>query len=68
VLPKFVKGYNNTIDGTTGMVPSTVTDSDILKIWRNMTAKQNYIRRTPAKFKVGKHVRISKAKLKFGKG
>jgi hypothetical protein len=34
VLPKFVKGYNDTVHSATGMTPSKVTDTDILKIWR----------------------------------
>jgi hypothetical protein len=33
-----------------------------------MRAKQTSVRRTPAKFKVRQHVRISKEKLKFAKG
>jgi hypothetical protein len=68
VLPKFVKGYNDTIHSATCMAPSKVTDSDILKIWRKMRAKQTSVRRTPVKLKVGHHVRISKEKLKFPKG
>jgi hypothetical protein len=68
VLPKFVKGYNDTVHSTTGMDPSKVTDTDILKIWLKMRAKQTSVRRAPAKFKVGQHVRISKKKLKFAKG
>jgi hypothetical protein len=67
VLPKFVKGYNDTVHSTTGMNPSKVTDTDILKIWRKMRAKQTSVRRAPAKYTVG-HVRISKEKLKFAKG
>jgi hypothetical protein len=68
VLPKFVKGYNDTVHSTTGMAPSKVTDTDILKIWRKMRAKQTSVSRAPAKFKVGQHVRIRKEKLKFAKG
>jgi hypothetical protein len=68
VLPKFVKGYNDTFHSTTGMTPSKVTDTDILKIWRTMRAKLNSICRAPAKFRVGQHVRISKEIHKFAKG
>jgi transposase len=67
VLPKFVKGYNYTAHSTTGMAPSKLTDTDTLKIWRKMRAKHNSLRRAPVKFKVGRHVRISKEKLKFAK-
>jgi hypothetical protein len=49
------------------MEQSKVTDFDILKIWNKMRARHSYIRLAPVKFKIG-HVRISKEKLKFGKG
>jgi hypothetical protein len=68
VLPKFVKGYNDTVHSTNIIAPSKVTDTDVLKIWRRMRAKQNYIRRAPSKFKGGQHVGISKEKLKYAKG
>jgi hypothetical protein len=68
VLPKFVKGYNDTIHNTTGMDPSKLTDTDILKIWRKMRAKHASVSSAPVKFKLGQHVRISKEKLKFAKG
>jgi hypothetical protein len=67
VLPKFVKGYD-TVHSTTGMAPSKVTDTDILKIWNKMRTRHGSVRRAPVKFKVGQHVRISKEKLKFAKG
>jgi hypothetical protein len=67
VLKKFVKGYNDTIHSTTGMAPSKVTESDVLKIWCKMRVKHNSIRRVPAKYRVGQYVRISKVKLKFAK-
>jgi hypothetical protein len=41
VMPQFVEGYNDTVHRTTGMAPSKVTDTDILKIWRRMRTKQN---------------------------
>jgi hypothetical protein len=68
VLLKFVKGYLYMIHSATGMAPSKVTDTDILKIWSKMRAKQTSVRRAPVKFKVGQHVRISKEKLKYAKG
>jgi hypothetical protein len=68
VLPKFVKRYIDTVHSATGIVPSKVTDTDILKIWRKMRGKQTSVRRAPVKFKVGQHVQISKEKLKFAKG
>jgi len=33
VLPKFVKGYNATVNSTTGMAPADESDSDVLTIW-----------------------------------
>ena len=68
VLPKFVRGYNDTVHSTTGMAPSKVTDSDILAIRHKMRSKHSSIRRTAVRFSVGQHVRISKEKLKFAKG
>jgi len=32
VLPKFVKGYNETVHSTTGMPPSRMTDLDVIAI------------------------------------
>jgi hypothetical protein len=68
VLPKFVMGYNDTVHSTTGMAPSKVTDSDILKIWNKMWTRHSSIRSAPVKFKLGQHVRINKEKFKFAKG
>jgi hypothetical protein len=68
VLAKFVKGYNDTVHSTTGMAPSKVTDTDILKIWRKMRTKQSSIRSAAVKLKLGQHVPISKQKLNFAKG
>jgi len=63
VLNKFFKTYNDTVHSTTGIVPSNVTDSDILSIWKRMNAKRLRIRSVNAEFLVGQHVRISKEKL-----
>ena len=68
MLPKFVRGYNDTVHSTTGMAPSKVTDSDILAIWNKMRSTHSSIRRTAVRFSVGQNVRISKEKLKFAKG
>jgi hypothetical protein len=68
VLPKFVKGYNDMVNSATGMAPSKVTVTDILKIWNKMRARRKSIQRAPVKFKAGQHIRICKQKLKFAKG
>ena len=68
VLPRFVRGYKETVHSVTGMAPSTVTDSDILAIWNRMRSKHDEIRRAVVRYNVGQHVRISKEKRKFAKG
>ena len=68
VLPKFVRGYNDTVRSATGMAPSKITDSDILAIWNKLSGRHSSIRRASFRFRVGQHVRISKEKLKFAKG
>ena len=68
VLPRVVKGYNNTDHSATGMASSEVTDSDILAIWNRMLTRHTEIRRAAVRYSVGQHVRISKEKLKFAKG
>ena len=68
ILPKFVRGYNDTVHSATGMAPPKVTDFDILAIWNRMRSKHSAIRRTAVRFSLGQHVRISKEKLKFAKG
>ena len=40
VLPKFAKGYNDTVHSATGMAPSRVIDSDVLAIWKRMVARR----------------------------
>jgi len=65
VLPKFVRAYNDTVQSTTGMAPSRVTDSDVRAILNKMEAKRRLVAKF--KFSVGQHVRISKEKMKFAK-
>jgi hypothetical protein len=50
------------------MTPSGVGESDILAIWQRINKRQNRIPTTKTKFSIGKHVRISKEKMKFAKG
>ena len=68
VLPKFVRAYNVTVHPTTGMAPAKVTDSNIFSIWNRMNKKRRRVRIVRANISVGQHVRISKEKMKFGKG
>jgi len=65
VLQKFVDTYNDTVHSATGMAPSRVTDSDVLAIWQRMNKHIRRVRTISARFRVGKHVRISKEKMKF---
>ena len=68
VLPKFVRGYNDTVHSACCMAPSKVTNSNILAIWNRTRSNYSSIRRAAVRFRVGQHVRISKEKLKFAKG
>jgi hypothetical protein len=65
VLPKFVSAYNNAVHTSTGMGPSKVTDSDVLAIWKGMKEKRSRIRTVKPKLRLGKHVRISKEKIRL---
>ena len=48
------------------MAPASVTDSDILAIWKRLQKKKRQ-RVINAKYSVGQHVRISMEKAKFAK-
>jgi len=65
-LPKFVRALNYTVHSTTGMAPSSVTNSDVLSIWKRINRRR--IRVAKVKFSAGQHVPISKEKMKFAKG
>jgi hypothetical protein len=67
VLPKFVKAYNDTVHTKTSMVPSRVTDANVLAIWRRMEVRRQRVRVATTKFRVAQHVRISKEKIMFDK-
>jgi len=68
VPQKFVDAYNDTVHSATGMVPSRVTDSDVLAIWQRMNKHIRRVRTISARFREGQHVRISKERMKFKKG
>ena len=68
VLPRFVKGYNGTVQSATGIPPSYVTESDILAIWKRKRTLHNTIRSAAVRYRAGQHVRISKEKINFAKG
>jgi transposase InsO family protein len=68
VLPKFVRAYNKTVHRSTGMGPLNVTDSDVLAKWKRMKEKSSKIRTAKPRLRVGQHVRITKAKMRFVKG
>lgn len=63
-LDGFVRAYD-TPHTTTGLAPSGVRDTDVLKIWRRMNARRRRI--AIARYSVGQHVRISKEKMRFAK-
>ena len=39
VLADFVTGYNATVHSSTGIAPASVTDSDVLDIWKRLKRK-----------------------------
>ena len=51
-----------------GMVPTAVTDRQVLEIWTRMNYNRSQVRVGKLKFQVGQHVSISKEKMKFSKG
>jgi len=59
VLPKLVEAYIDAVHSPNGMLPSKVTESDILAIWKKMN-KILCLNTIRANYKVGHHVRISK--------
>ena len=65
VLAEFVKGYNATVHSSTGMAPATVTDSDVLTIWKRLQKKRT--RFIKPKYSVGQHICIIEEKAKFAK-
>lgn len=67
ILPHIVESYNNSIHSTTGIAPAKVTVYNSESIWRKMYQFDSRQYKVP-KFKVGDHVRISKAKDTFEKG
>jgi len=44
VLPDFVAGFNASVHRSTGMAPASVTNSDVLTIWKRMQKKQGLVR------------------------
>ena len=67
-LPHIVQSYNDKVHSTTGMAPSKVTVYNGETIWRKMYQFGHRKKYKKPKFKVGDHVRISKAKDTFEKG
>ena len=66
VLPELISGYNNTVHSSINMAPANVLRPiDVIKIRQRLygsTVVKNY------KYRVGDHVRISKARRQFKKG
>ena len=67
VLPHIMESYNNKIHSTTGIAPAKVNSYNAENVWRKMYRFANKNYKTP-KYKLGDHVRISKAKGTFEKG
>ena len=61
-----MKAYD-TPHTTTGMEPSKVRETEVLKTWKRMNEKRRPRRATVPKFTIGQHVRISK-EMRFTKG
>ena len=66
VLTALVNSYNNSYHGTIKMAPSQVDKTNLGQVWHSIHGPRKVIK-TPY-FKVGDHVRISKAKKTFEKG
>jgi hypothetical protein len=66
VLQKLVTAYNDTVRSATGMAPTKINDTNILKIWKRIDKKnikkQHVVQ---PKYKIGQYVRISKEKMRF---
>jgi len=45
VLPEFVKGYNASVNSTTGIAPGNVRDTHVLTIWNKMKGKADRAQR-----------------------
>ena len=67
VLQDFVAGYNAAVHSSRGMAPVSVSDSDVLAIWKRMQIKQGKVRTKKAQYSAGQHVGISKEKMNFVK-
>jgi hypothetical protein len=65
VLQAIVKSYNISYHGTLKMAPSQVDKKNLGLIWHNINRPVAIRRPT---FRIGQHVRISKAKKQFDKG
>ena len=66
VLAALVNSYNNSYHGTIKMAPNEVSSLNLGQVWHSIHGPPKFIK-TPD-FKVGDHVRISKAKKTFEKG
>jgi transposase InsO family protein len=67
VLQKFVSAYNNTVN-LTGVATAKVNDSNILEIRKKINGDNiKRVHVVKPKYKLGKHVRISRKRMRFAK-
>jgi transposase InsO family protein len=67
VIDKLLTGYNS-VHSTIDMAPSQVNPSNFYAVWKRLNSLRSKIPQGRVKFRVGDLVRITKEKLKFGKG
>jgi hypothetical protein len=68
VLDKLVVGYYRSVHSAVVISPVSVNPSNIYAIWRKLHRLQGKIPKGKAKFKSGDLVRITREKLRLGKG
>lgn len=69
VLDSLVFLYNNRLHSTIGTTPASVTENNILEVWKHTQKKYENARNKPnPKFHVGDFVRVSNPKSTFEKG
>jgi transposase InsO family protein len=68
ILPQLVLGYNYSIHSSIGMAPANVKPTDEIYIRQKLYGLKGKEKSKKYKYRIGDHVRISKAKRVFKKG